>query len=421
MPPRRFFKAETLAFTRKIQGKEALWECWKRSKPAGAFKRWRSSAGAAKGRLGTGEKGHDARARRLQLKERKGRHFVRQKHEAFWDGAYEAFGGKVARAKTDGFKAAAGTLLYFYDEAVVQTLQENFPRYAENFPLWAREANAMLQISICAALRELEIGANFELRVEVFEQGLGVPSALRLRVNGSGRAAGGLPALSENRPLESRKGVSDCARFSVRSAAAALLERAKIFWSSGVGLKNFRGGLFARPRPTREAAWSPNAPLLRRARFTRLKLSFPQRGLPSAQSRSSGGAGGRVRKILGLEFPELAGPRAASGRNFRRRPPALLSFGGSFAGILTAQALPRRAFRTAFGAFPTRGLPADPARAPTALEPSKNFTGLPPAFQKFPGRSRFLVQMETPPPNFPRFRPPAFGKLVAFPASKKTR
>ena len=92
-----------------------------------------------------------------------------KKHEAFWDGAYEAFGGKVARAKTDGFKAAAGTLLYFYDEAVVKTLQENFPRYAENFPLWARKANAMLQISIWTALRELEIGESFELRVEVFE------------------------------------------------------------------------------------------------------------------------------------------------------------------------------------------------------------------------------------------------------------
>lgn len=85
-----------------------------------------------------------------------------KKHEAFWDGAYEVFGGKVARAKTDGFKAAAGTLLYFYDEAVVKTLQEKFPRYAENFPLWAREANAMLQISIWTALRELEIGANLQ-------------------------------------------------------------------------------------------------------------------------------------------------------------------------------------------------------------------------------------------------------------------
>ena len=82
--------------------------------------------------------------------------------DALWDAVYDAFGGKVAREKIDGFKAAAGTVLYFYDADVVKALQAQFPPYAENFPVWANQANAMLQLSLWAALRERNVGANIQ-------------------------------------------------------------------------------------------------------------------------------------------------------------------------------------------------------------------------------------------------------------------
>lgn len=85
-----------------------------------------------------------------------------KRQDELWDGIYDAFGGKVAREKIDSFKAAAGTLLYFTDESVVKKLQEQFPLYAPNFPVWASQANGMLQISIWSALREKEIGANLQ-------------------------------------------------------------------------------------------------------------------------------------------------------------------------------------------------------------------------------------------------------------------
>lgn len=85
-----------------------------------------------------------------------------EKQDELWDRIYDAFGGKVAREKIDGFKAAAGTILYFYDEAVVKSLQEQFPLYAANFPVWANQSNGMLQISIWAGLRELGVGANIQ-------------------------------------------------------------------------------------------------------------------------------------------------------------------------------------------------------------------------------------------------------------------
>lgn len=85
-----------------------------------------------------------------------------KKQDALWDAIYDVFNGKVAREKIDGFKAAAGTILYFYDADVVKALQEQFPPYAENFPVWANQANGMLQLSLWTALRERNIGANLQ-------------------------------------------------------------------------------------------------------------------------------------------------------------------------------------------------------------------------------------------------------------------
>ena len=85
-----------------------------------------------------------------------------KKQNELWDRIFDTFEGKVPREKIDGFKAAAGTILYFYDEEVVATLQEKFPTYADNFPVWANQANGMLQINIWTGLRELGIGANLQ-------------------------------------------------------------------------------------------------------------------------------------------------------------------------------------------------------------------------------------------------------------------
>ena len=85
-----------------------------------------------------------------------------EKQDQLWDAVFDAFGGKVAREKLDGFKAAAGTVLYFTDDDVVHGLQEQFPRYAENFPYWAAQSNGMLQIAVWSGLRDLGIGANVQ-------------------------------------------------------------------------------------------------------------------------------------------------------------------------------------------------------------------------------------------------------------------
>ncbi len=51
--------------------------------------------------------------------------------ESVWSGTKE---------KLDGFAAADLTALFFEDTAVVKNLQEQFPLYADNFPVWSEQS-----------------------------------------------------------------------------------------------------------------------------------------------------------------------------------------------------------------------------------------------------------------------------------------
>lgn len=82
--------------------------------------------------------------------------------DTLWDSIYNAFEGKVAKEKIDSFQKGYGTVLYFYEQEAVKTLQEKFPLYADNFPLWASQSSAMLQLTIWSGLRELGIGASLQ-------------------------------------------------------------------------------------------------------------------------------------------------------------------------------------------------------------------------------------------------------------------
>ena len=67
-----------------------------------------------------------------------------------------------SKKKIDGFRAAAGTVLFFEDNQVVKSLQDQFPLYAHHFPTWAQQTSAMHQYALWAELRTLEVGANLQ-------------------------------------------------------------------------------------------------------------------------------------------------------------------------------------------------------------------------------------------------------------------
>lgn len=72
--------------------------------------------------------------------------------------------------KMDSFRAGAGTVLFFEDQAGIKALQEQFSLYSDNFPVWAEHTNAMHQYAIWTALSEMGVGATLQHYAPVFEQ-----------------------------------------------------------------------------------------------------------------------------------------------------------------------------------------------------------------------------------------------------------
>lgn len=64
--------------------------------------------------------------------------------------------------KIDGFAAGAGTVLFYEDQEPVKALQEQFPLYAENFPVWSEHHTGIAQYAVWMALAEAGIGASLQ-------------------------------------------------------------------------------------------------------------------------------------------------------------------------------------------------------------------------------------------------------------------
>ena len=77
---------------------------------------------------------------------------------------------KGTRYKIAGFKAGAGTVLFFEDKGVVRNMQEAAPLYADKFPIWSHQTSAMHQYVIWTALASLDIGANLQHYNPVIDQ-----------------------------------------------------------------------------------------------------------------------------------------------------------------------------------------------------------------------------------------------------------
>lgn len=65
--------------------------------------------------------------------------------------------------KIDGaFASGYGTVLFYEDEAVVEGLQQAFPSYEDNFPVWSHHTSAMHQFAIWTLLEEAGLGASLQ-------------------------------------------------------------------------------------------------------------------------------------------------------------------------------------------------------------------------------------------------------------------
>ena len=89
-----------------------------------------------------------------------------EKHVDFWNMVYDTLvaetGGGFSRERTDSFAAAFGTILYFYDAAVVEEMRRKYPLYAANFHDWVMQSNGMLQFAIWVGFANINVGANLQ-------------------------------------------------------------------------------------------------------------------------------------------------------------------------------------------------------------------------------------------------------------------
>lgn len=98
-------------------------------------------------------------------------------HDKLWDIAKEAL-RKIVPAdqfgtteeKINSFRNGYGTVLFLEDQAIVKGLQQQFPLYADNFPIWSQHTSAMHQFVIWTALEAEGLGASLQHYSELIEQ-----------------------------------------------------------------------------------------------------------------------------------------------------------------------------------------------------------------------------------------------------------
>lgn len=90
-------------------------------------------------------------------------------HTKFWEIVRETLRKMVPEEnfestsqKIDSFSAGYGTVLFYEDQDVIKDLQEQFPLYADNFPVWSEHSSAIAQFATWTALAEINIGASLQ-------------------------------------------------------------------------------------------------------------------------------------------------------------------------------------------------------------------------------------------------------------------
>jgi len=112
-------------------------------------------------------------------------------------------------AKMDGFAAGAGTVLFFEDMDTVKHMQEQFPLYAEAFPIFSEHSAGMAQFAVWTALAEVGVGASLQHYMPLIDaavaQEWNVPASWRLRAQ--------MPFGSNAQPIPEKTFIDDAQRF----------------------------------------------------------------------------------------------------------------------------------------------------------------------------------------------------------------
>jgi uncharacterized protein len=136
-------------------------------------------------------------------------------HDRLWDIAAETLRAivpeeswKATGDKMAMFRAGAGTVMFFEDQAVVDSLAAKFPAYADRFPGFATQTDAMLQFAIWTALEAEGLGANLQHYNPIIDakvaEAFKIPESWRLNAQLVFGARTGEPGVKTFMPIEDR-------------------------------------------------------------------------------------------------------------------------------------------------------------------------------------------------------------------------
>lgn len=92
-----------------------------------------------------------------------------EQHDKLWDITKEAL-RKIVPAdqfgsteeKIQSFRSGYGTVLFFEDTSIIESLQEQFALYKDNFPVWSEQSSGMHQYALWTALEMEGLGASLQ-------------------------------------------------------------------------------------------------------------------------------------------------------------------------------------------------------------------------------------------------------------------
>lgn len=139
-----------------------------------------------------------------------------EQHRKFWnlvketlkkiisEAAFEATEMKINKS----FLAGYGTILFYEDQTVVESLQKAFPLYQDKFPEWSEHTSAMHQLSVWALLEDAGFGASLQHYNPLIDRAVQVewklPEHWRLIAQMPFGTPLIIPGKKDNRPLEDR-------------------------------------------------------------------------------------------------------------------------------------------------------------------------------------------------------------------------
>ena len=101
---------------------------------------------------------------------------LKDHHDKLWDITKEALRKIVSpeqfsstENKINSFKNGYGTILFFEDSTVVQSMQKQFETYKHNFPIWSQQSSGMHQFVLWTALEIEGFGVSLQHYNELIE------------------------------------------------------------------------------------------------------------------------------------------------------------------------------------------------------------------------------------------------------------